>query len=279
MNDQLITASVALYFAPAVGQPIGLDWYERARVVFKEHHLSPVLFTAGGGQFELDDCYVLAERGGDLVMWDELLPARQAELLGELRNGTIESVGLDVPRAGASTRSEWRANVAASAISNKCFVGIDEDLVSDLTALTRRAVEISSGLFDLRYGIAYKMPLAKNPASYASGTGKSYSLADFREELRLRRQGMQKPKTADDLWADELNGLRRHLAGLFRGAYPVNVLSEAHVRGADLLAHPIGKLSQLDASLWLWELAESEIPTAQAMLESKKLLVSQAREP
>jgi len=53
-------------------------------------------------------------------------------------------------------------------------------------------------------------------------------------------------------------------------------LSEAHVRVADLMSHGIGKLTEMDNTLWLWELSEKEIPQAHAMLAEKKLLVSQA---
>jgi hypothetical protein len=277
MKREQFTTSVALFSTAENRDPISPRFLERALEFFAAHKLSPVLFTAGGGQFELDDCNVFAARGGELHKWDEVIPARQCELVADLRKGVIYALGLDSPRDCAESRSDWRANVSVYSIGGEFFVRVDEELVPNHTDLVRRALSIGSGLFDLRYGIAYKMPLAKDPESYASGSG-PYSFADFREDMRLRRAGIKKPKTPDDLWAEGLNGQRRHLTGLFRGAYLANVLSESHVRGADLLAHPIGKLSQLDASLWLWELSESEIPTAQAMLESKKLLVSQAQQ-
>jgi hypothetical protein len=132
-------------------------------------------------------------------------------------------------------------------------------------------------LLDVRYGFAYKMLLEECPDSYASGRHRT-TFSEVREMIRHRRNWDKRQKTPDELWEEELYGQRRHLSGLFRGAYPASILSEAHVRAADLASHPIGELSQLDSALWLWELADSEIPTAQAMLEEKKLLVSQASE-
>ncbi len=278
MNDEQMTTSAALFFRPEQGTSVPFAWFERARDVLTEHGLSPILFTAYGGEFLHDDCYVLAKRGGDLTMWGELLPARQEELLGTLRSGEIEILGLDSPRPGARNRSDWRANVSAYARSGECYVGIDDKLDPDPVALIHRAWSITKEFFAVRYGIAYRMPLAEEPECYAGGTGR-YSLADFREELRQRHEGIRRQKTPDDLWADELNGQRRHLSGLFRGAYPASVLSESHVRAADLTSHPVGKLSQLATSLWLWELSAAEIPTAQQMLHDKGLLVSQAGQP
>jgi len=94
--------------------------------------------------------------------------------------------------------------------------------------------------------------------------------------LDERRKGIRRHPTADELWHQELMGERRHLKGLFRGAFPASILSESHVRAAGLTSQAVGRLSELDNPLWLWELSESEIPQAQAMLEEKKLLVSQA---
>jgi hypothetical protein len=94
--------------------------------------------------------------------------------------------------------------------------------------------------------------------------------------IRHRSEWDRRKKSPDELWGDELNGQRRHLTGLFRGAYSASILSEAHVRNADLGSHGIGRLSELDASHWLWELSDDELPVAQAMLDSRHVLVSQA---
>ena len=61
---------------------------------------------------------------------------------------------------------------------------------------------------------------------------------------------------------------RRHLSGLFRRAYPVNLLSEAHLQSAQIRTCGLGQLSMLDKRAWLWELSPDELPQAQAMLEA-----------
>lgn len=275
MRSQQMTTSAALFCTFAQDEVIALIWLERAIELFREHSLSPILFTAGGGPFELDDCYALADPGGDLVKWGEVIAARRGDLVDALRNGVIYSLALDVPRAGADDRSDWRAKISVSSTVGRFYVGIDEDLVSDPVVLLRRAYDIAKDLRDVRFGIAYKMPLAEEPDCYASGSG-PFSFADFREEMRLRSEGIRRPASPDDLWRDELNGRRRHLTGLFRGAYAASVLSEPHARAAGLMSQGIGRLSELGNSLCLWELSELELPQAEAMLAAKKLLVSQA---
>jgi hypothetical protein len=255
MRSEKNTTSAALFCEPKHRVPS--EWLERATALFAEYDLAPILFTAGGGGFELDDCYVLAESGNDLILWEELLPARCGGLLDALRKDEIYDLVLDSPRAGAPCRSDWRANVSAGNVG-ELYLGIDEELISEPATLLRRAFEIAKGLFDAGYGIAYTMPLAEEPDCYASGSRRS-SLADFRQMLDERRKGIRRQPTVDELWHQELIGERRHLKGLFRGAYPASILSESHVRGADLSSQAVGRLSELDKSVWLWELSESEI--------------------
>ncbi len=278
MRSEQITTSAALFCASEQKEAISLEWFEKACEWLEKFNLSPILFTAGGGEFKLDDSYVVADPGGDLVKWGEVMVARRHDLVRALGNGVIYNLGLDSPRAGAVDRSDWRADVSAFTGDGEFYVGIDEDLVSDPVALLRCAYEIAKGLFDVRYGIAYKMPLAEEPDCYASGFAKT-SPSEVFEMIRHRREWDLRKKSPDELWADELNGKRRHLTGLFRGAYPASLLSDSHLRTADLRSQGVGKLSELDASLWLWELTESEIPQAEAMLEERKLLVSQASQP
>lgn len=275
MSDEVIITSVALYFKSKQGDNIPLRWFERATELFVELNLSPILFTAGGGEFLLDDCYVLADHGHNLTMFDTVIKARKSELVKALKNGEIEDLGLDSPQTRANDREEWRATVSANVISGNCYVGIDEQLVSDASALLRRAYSISKWSFDVCYGIAYKLPLLQYPDGYASGFVKT-SFSEVREMIRHRLECNLRKKTPDELWQDELYGERRHLTGLFRGAYPASILSESHLQSADLRSLGIGRLSKLSGSLWLWELSDSEIPLVQAILESKGILVSQA---
>ena len=273
--DQL-TTSAALFGNPSPQQPIPLAWFERALSFFQEFGLTPIFFTAGGGEFLLDDCYVLAPPGNDLVKWGEPIPARHDALLEALQGGTIDHLGLDCPREGSADRSEWRGDASASTHFGDYYLGIDEERISDPVEVLRRALSMVHDLFDVRYGFAYKMPLADLPDCYASGIGRT-TLADVKAML-WRHIVPLPPKSRDELWQDEVYGERRHLTGLFRGAYPANLLSEAHVNRADLQAAGLGKLTEIGGDLWLWEFADDELPQAEDLLAAKQLLVSQARQ-
>jgi hypothetical protein len=269
------TISAALYFDGEQYTEIPFAFFDRAVEIFRGHELSPVLFTAGGGIFELDDCYVLASPGGDLHLWNNTIQARGHQLVEALREGDIEYLAMDSPRQGSRDRMDWRADVTASLTRGMIYFGIEVNLECNPTAVLRRAYAIADGLFSVRYGIAYELPAGGDPNDYAAGSVLT-SVAEVRAMIRNRREWAKRPRTPDNLWSDELHGARRHLSGLFRAAYPANLLSDAHVRAANLHAQPLGRLSRLDESLWLWELADDEIPQAEAMLEAKKLLVRQA---
>src|SRR5437016_3766315 len=144
-----MTTSAALYFGLEQVQSVPLRWLERAREIFEIYDLSPVLFTADGGDFLLDDCYVLAEQGRNLVEWGDVVVARAGDLVDALRNGIVESLGLDSPRHGADDREDWRAMVLASATSGECYIGIDEDLVPDPAILLNRVYDMAKDLFDV----------------------------------------------------------------------------------------------------------------------------------
>jgi hypothetical protein len=277
MNKQQMTTSVALFCKvgdKAQERIVPFAWLEKAVELFHRYALEPILFTASGGDFEYDDCYVLADAGHDLVRFGEVLSARREDLMAALRNGDVEYLGLDSPSIDSACRSDWRASIDVSAWQGEIYAGLEDGFMTDPVALLRWAFGIAKQHFDVRYGIAYKMPLSESPASYASGS-RSFSFADFQQMLRDRKTGIDRLRSPDELWADERNERRRHLTGLFRGAYPASILSDAHVQAAQLHAHAIGKLSKLDTSLWLWELSESEIPKAEAMLRAENTLVSQ----
>ena len=268
MTSRQMTTSAVLFYDSEHRDAVPMGWFERAFRFLSEYGLSPILFTAGGGQFELDDCYVLADPGNGLFKWGEEIPARRSDLLDALREGQIYGLGLDSPRDNALNRSDWRADLSAFSIDGELYLGVDEELVSDPVALLRKACDIAKDLFDVRYGFAYKMELADEPACYASGPGKR-PLSEVFEMIRHRREWAKRKKTPDELWSEELREQRRHLTGLFRGAFPANILSESHVRAADLKSQGVGRLTERDNSLWLWELSESEISQAQAMLEAR----------
>jgi len=272
MNEEHITMSAAFYFDRKDYKAIPERWFERACAFFSEYGLSPILFTADGGGFLLDDCYVLAERGWDLTIFGELIEARGRELVDALQNGRIESLSLDSPRSKAEYREDWRATVDASLIDGLCYVGIDHELIANPSALLRRAYRIIEGTLGVCYGIAYRSASGQDPLCYAMGRPRR-SFTDVLGLIRHRREWEQRKKTPDELWGDELMAGGRHLGGLFRGAYPANLLSEAHLRRLDLPALKIGSLSRLDRALWLWELSELEIPIAEKVMRQKGALI------
>lgn len=277
MSAESIITSAALYFRAEDTNRVPLRWFERVRDLFTKWGLSPILFSADGGGFLGDECNVLAEGGGDIVDEDGyVLAARAEELVEALRNGEIENLSLDTPRTIAAGRSEWRAAVSFGLIPGEFYIGAEENLAPDASALIQRACGIAKDLINVRYGIAYKLPLSHYPDGHASGLEKT-SLSEAVDGIRHRREWVSRTKSADELWREELFGERRHLTGLFRGAYPVSVLSEAHLRGADLLSRRVGKVLRLDSSLWLWELSDAEFDTAQQLLDRRDVLVVAGR--
>ncbi len=270
---ELVTSAV-LYCVTQQGNSVPTLWLTRARALFDEFQLSPILFTASGGQFTYDDSYFIDGGASELTLWGEQLAAGDEQLLIELAGGNIESLGIDTPRPDATDRSDWIADLSISMLDGTCYLGADNHLIPHLSTALKRACEIIEGTSEVRYGIAYQSRLAERPASYAHGYV-NRTVEEVREMIRNRAAWGSRPKSPDELWCDEINGRKRHLSGLFRGAYPANVLSEAHVIAADLRSNPIGRLSAINGFLWLWELSPTEIPVAETMLEAKKLLVRQ----
>jgi hypothetical protein len=268
--------SAALYFGHDGGESIPPQWLERAQQLFTEYNQSPIQFTAADGGFAVDEFYVLADKGGEIMRFGETLPARRAELILEIQKGTISSLFLDSPDNSFDVQGRSRVRVSVS--STTIYLGAQEEIIAKISDAIKQAYRLSEGLFNVGYGIGYRMPLEQQPDCYASGfvQSKLTNPRDIISEMRTRHLHKKLP---DDLWRDERNGQQRYLSGLFRGAYPASILSEAHLHSAALTSHGIGKLSELDRSrgLWLWELSDAEIPEAQKMLETRGILVSQAQ--
>ena len=276
MTIKNMTHTAALFYKSPNRTAVPLKWLERASELFGEYRLSPILFTADGSGFVGDDCFILGPQDAEHVRWGELLRARRSDLVEALRCQSVFSLHMDVPLTDAEDRAEWRALASTSSFSQEIVLGFNEDLVPDPASALRRAFRMAQDLFEIHYGFGYTMPLEDIPDCYASGIARS-TFNDFREWLRQRSSGSLPPKSADEQWHDELCGEKRHLTGLFRGAYSANLLSESHVQGADLQAAGLGVLSDIGPSLWLWELSPTEIPQAESWLETKGVLVRQHR--
>jgi hypothetical protein len=274
MTARQITTSAALFGSNIHTEPISLTWLARSQKWMQELTLSPILFSGSGADDLLDGCYVLTGKEGDIFQSGEIIADRAGALECALREGRIEYLGIDSPRPGARDRSDWCASAMISQRDCEAYQGADEHLVADPVTFLRQAYERVRDQLDVRYGFAYKMLLADLPDCYAGGTRRT-TMADLREVFRRQRERMVQTKTADDLWHDEIHGRRRYLTGLFRDAYPANILNSAHVQRAGLQSAALGELTQLSAGLWLWALTNEEVSTAKALLETKKLLVSQ----
>jgi hypothetical protein len=269
MNGQ--TVSAALFFEPSECRAVPWDWFQKARAFFEEYRLSPVLFSAEGEDFQPDDCFVLAEEGNDIVDEGERIAARGDRLIRALRSGSIEDLTLDSPKDIANGRSIWRASLDFFAMLGQQFIGIGDEFVSDPVVLMRHAYAMSLASFDVRYAYGYKMRIVEDPASYAiGGSAPLSSWTGLRAGNFANRQASEERS-----WAAELMNRRRHLNGLFRGAYPVNILTKPHLDRVDLFSHGIGRLSEVDTSHWIWEIDEDELGTAERLLARQCALISQ----
>ncbi len=109
--------------------------------------------------------------------------------------------------------------------SNKTiYLGCDMALANVDLVTGRRLVEALARHVKLRYGIGYARTVELGPELYAHGivSGLGYSDADMAEADRTGS------------WFNERIDFNRHLQGLLRDVYPLNVLSAPH------LAQPVG---------------------------------------
>lgn len=263
MNDTRPIVSAAIYFEPNDLARVSREWHDRVITWFTTHVQIPQYFWAQGGPFTLGE--------------GQLLNDNHQMLLSSIESGLIETMGISALRNPNADRSDWAACASASTLDGVLFLGLETEHSTESSAFLLAAYSIAKDLFDVRYAISYQMPMSEEPGCYAMGA-KSMTFAAFKDRMRLRAAGTPPAKTPNDLWREELIGRRRHLAGLFRGAYPASILSDAHLQLLACSGSPPGSISPLDSGLWLWTLKPHELPVAQEFLESSHALVSQASE-
>lgn len=251
-QTEQITTSAALFFQPQEKYDF-LSWFNEMRHFFGEYNIPLEFFDVDLEGIEPYECHEIAKYS--------------SELNEGLHNGKIRSLGLIAPRTYSGPKYDWKIHTFVWPDRGLFYLGVDQEL-SDAISLIRRAFEIGKNLIDIRYGIGYMFPLSKAPDCNVFGRS-IMTLAQVKEFLSVRNR----IKTDNDLWAEEIEGPKRYLTGLFRKAYPANVLSEAHLRAIDLKSQNIGRLTELDSTHWLWELQESEIVEADWLLERKGALV------
>lgn len=130
-----------------------------------------------------------------------------------------------------------------------------------------------SKMCELRYGIGYRRPFSLGPDLYALGmnTAPDYSEAGMLASDRI------------GAWFRERIDQNRHLQGYLRDVYPMNVLSDPHLRmpvNGVALADWIrtsadrGTLRPLAGGAWLWRVDEQHVPAITAELEQAGLLIA-----
>jgi hypothetical protein len=125
----------------------------------------------------------------------------------------------------------------------------------------------------LQYGSGYLRLRESGPSAYASGmaAGMGYSTEELAEADRIAT------------WFYERPGKKRHLMGLLRDVYPLNVISEPHleqrVEGLPLAdwirqSPSRGTLRSLPRGAWLWRIDEANIESVRASLADAGLLIA-----
>ncbi len=257
-----VITSAAVYFARHAKGGVPLTWLE-AMCRFLDNLGRPIqhfgIFAEG---FSDEDTYEVDGHKSDLTR--------------ALDKGSVERLSLYSGLVLEEGRYDWSAHASLDMWEGMSFLGIDTIVIGEPAALLRRAYILNTATLGIGYGISYRRPISRGPEIYAAG-GHYCALAEFEQELRAAtREGPS--------WSDEMLGERRYLKGMFRGAYPASILSDAHVnapirrksifsRTTTLRSLGLGSLTLLDQGAWLWELSDEEIEEAQALLGENGLLI------
>ncbi len=169
----------------------------------------------------------------------------------------------------------WLGCAFAEFPDDLVYLGLAESAGVSVGELARFLYASSKAMADWRYGIGYLHPWDRGPGEYAVGilghSGPVIPRSTRPEDSRPHMDRVMR-------WLDERLGKRRHLQGWFRDVYPVNLLSEAHVKvpvggGKALLDSGLGTFVQPDERVWLWEVPQETIPQArQALIDAGVLI-------
>jgi hypothetical protein len=254
----LITSAALYYSTQEIGS-VPVEWFEGVSSFLAAKGLPVQIFVAEAEGFDFEKHYELAKDGQKLVR--------------ALRDGKVHDLSLySVPSEYEIVEEECVAEAVLGYNSGDFFLGVNHEVMESAALLLEGALSLAGGLPPIRYGIGYYRPQSKGPSPYALGCGTSGDPFDAEGE----RLGA---------WLSERWGQARHLTGMFRGAYPANILSDEHVeallksdiaeREATLREVGLGSLKPLKQGLWLWELTEDEIPQAEALLQLSGLIINQ----
>jgi len=122
------------------------------------------------------------------------------------------------------------------------------------------------------YGFGYQRPFDKGPDFYAFGmtSGLDYSKEEVKEGDIIAA------------WSHELMGRNRHLQGMLRDVYPINLISEKHVdRQVDHLSlldwiskdNTRGTIESVGSNCWLWTIPDESVTRVRHRLDAAGLLI------
>jgi hypothetical protein len=251
--------SAALYFDGNLLRRVPTAWLSRATEFFSKLGVGCNYFDVSEvGSFSREETYDFA--------------VHRHELIDVTSRDLVTSIGLYANPVPNAPRSAWQAMASIEVENGLMFLGVDHGLLSEPVRILQSAYELRQGLFQVGYGIAYEFPLANGPDCYASGIALT-SLADLQAWLGGREDDQRRL----DAWRDEINGPRRYLVGMFRGAYRASILSKSHfelMQRATRGGSVPGKLSSVnDGSMWIWELTPADIRSAEEFLRRNLLLI------
>jgi hypothetical protein len=254
--NRLFTSAALFYGLPDSGG-VPLGWFEAVSAFLAGKGLPVQIFVANARGFNFERHYNLVKYGPKLVR--------------ALREGMVEDLFLySVPSRYEVVEEDCIAEAGLAYQSGNFFLGIDRIVNYSPSIILETALNLAGNLPEIKYGIAYDRLLSKGPFEYAVGCGTNPDPFD-QERERLGE------------WGRELCGQSRHLAGMFRGAYPASILSEEHVKAlvrenifreqSEQGYAGLGRLQPIKEGYWLWELKDAEIDQADDALENSGLII------
>jgi hypothetical protein len=249
--------SAALYSEPDAPGYVSLEWLDGVRAFFRSNGLHIREYGVSATSVCGEGSY--AFRDGD------------PQLYAAVRTGAVRYLELychSQPRRDLVFG--WEAVAHVSLSKGDAHLGLPASLGMTHEELLRQTYALAMPLIAWRYGIAYSRSALKAPDLYAVGILGGVLYPDPEDTAE--------DKQRVGCWGRELLFDRRHLRGYFRDVYPANLLSAAHVDaplGAKktLRTVGLGKLTEIDAGLWLWTVPEEELPKARSALQQAGLLL------
>jgi hypothetical protein len=254
MDNKIVSAAV--YFQPRTEGCVSERWTEGAIQILEANHL-PVHEVA---------ITLIDDSSSHTYEYNK----NRNYVNTELRRGNVAILGLySNPGRVRGLVLDWQGLAYIDLTRGDCFLGLPISHRLSPSRLLRRAYSLAKDSCDIRYGIGYLHERLKGPDFYA--VGMIANCYDFDPDTVSKNDRISK-------WSHEMSGKRRYLGSWFRGAYPANLLSEAHVNaplldGLSLRDSGLGRLAALGPTHWLWELSGQEITVAEAALLESGLMI------